>query len=67
MPRPFKLLGNSNDAAAEQPPHFGSYPLRPEQQRSLQWMLSRENISDDEPFVVEWRRFFPTWEEKDEA
>eukprot|EP00434_Breviolum_minutum_P001498 symbB.v1.2.001321.t1/scaffold57.1/size370615/30 len=64
--RPFKLLDNGSDVAAEQPPHFQSFPLRPEQQRSLQWMLSRENLSDGETFSVEWRRFWTNWERNSE-
>eukprot|EP00913_Durusdinium_trenchii_P029152 g27330.t1 len=61
--RPFKLLDNGSDAPADQPPHFQAYPLRPEQQRSLQWMLSRENLQDvDEGHLVEWRRFWTSWE-----
>ena len=65
--RPFKLLDNGSDVAAEQPPHFQSFPLRPEQQRSLQWMLSRENLSDGETFSVEWRRFWTNWERNSEG
>ncbi|CAE7765005.1 mus-41 [Symbiodinium sp. CCMP2592] len=57
--RPFRLLNNANDASAEQPPHFLQHPLRPEQQRSLQWMLAQE--ADSEPFVVEWIRYWPTF------
>ncbi|CAE7384450.1 DNA repair protein rad5 [Symbiodinium microadriaticum] len=57
--RPFRLLNNANDASAEQPPHFLQHPLRPEQQRSLQWMLAQE--ADAEPFVVEWVRYWPTF------
>lgn len=66
--RPFVLLDNVGDDPAPQPPHFGSHPLRPEQLRSLSWMLSRElsgaggDILECEngAFVVEWRRFFAT-------
>eukprot|EP00438_Fugacium_kawagutii_P002510 Skav210893 [mRNA] locus=scaffold1060:77265:80003:- [translate_table: standard] len=60
--RPFKLLDNGSDVAAPQPPHFQSFPLRPEQQRSLQWMVSRENLTEGEIFSVEWRRYWTTWE-----
>ncbi|CAK0811262.1 unnamed protein product, partial [Prorocentrum cordatum] len=58
--RPFRLLDNSNDALATQPPRFGDHPLRAEQLRSLAWMLRREGCGGvrPEPFVVEWRRFW---------
>jgi len=67
---PFQLLSNLADVPAEQPPHFKQYPLRPEQLRSLAWMLSREGyeggacnqeLADSEggelePFAVDWRQ-----------
>eukprot|EP00930_Biecheleria_cincta_P032620 TRINITY_DN22621_c0_g1_i1.p1 TRINITY_DN22621_c0_g1~~TRINITY_DN22621_c0_g1_i1.p1 ORF type:complete len:1349 (+),score=265.47 TRINITY_DN22621_c0_g1_i1:55-4101(+) len=63
--RPFRLLDNSGDAPAEQPPHFQSHSLRPEQRRSLAWMIAREEGEADDAggrskdqCVVEWRRFW---------
>lgn len=64
--RPFRLLDNRSDTAAAQPPSFGEQRLRPEQLRSLAWMLAREGVSrgdeveeeETEPFVVEWRRYY---------
>eukprot|EP00928_Gymnodinium_smaydae_P090680 TRINITY_DN7443_c0_g2_i1.p1 TRINITY_DN7443_c0_g2~~TRINITY_DN7443_c0_g2_i1.p1 ORF type:complete len:1719 (+),score=336.34 TRINITY_DN7443_c0_g2_i1:152-5308(+) len=63
--RPFALLDNKEDAPASQPPHFkeDTY-LRPEQLRSLAWMLSREQRApereeedeNENNFVAEWRR-----------
>ena len=41
-PLPFTLSSNKTDAPADQPPHFKRYPLRPEQLRSLGWMLQQE-------------------------
>ena len=67
-PRPFALLDNAEDGGAAQPPHFSTHQLRPEQSRSLSWMLSREQRGGggseieggrtEELFPVEWRRFF---------
>ncbi|GMI05451.1 hypothetical protein TrVE_jg4580 [Triparma verrucosa] len=37
-----KLTSNKKDEGAEQPPNFKKYPLRPEQLRSLSWMLAQE-------------------------
>eukprot|EP00026_Physarum_polycephalum_P000576 Phypoly_transcript_00577.p1 GENE.Phypoly_transcript_00577~~Phypoly_transcript_00577.p1 ORF type:complete len:1459 (+),score=393.26 Phypoly_transcript_00577:191-4378(+) len=48
---PFTMLSNRHDAAHEQPPHFKKYPLRPEQQRSLGWMIRQE--ATDLPFEEE--------------
>jgi len=57
---PLRLSSNKHDAAAPQPPHFGAFAgrkkgpvleLRPEQQRSLAWMLAQE--ADDAPPFVE--------------
>jgi hypothetical protein len=46
------LTSNKKDKPASQPPEFRSrYPLRPEQLRSLAWMLSREASST--PFFEE--------------
>jgi len=68
--RPFRLLDNRSDAPAAQPPRFGEFQLRPEQLRSLAWMLAREGVGagigedggavveENEPFVVEWRRYW---------
>ena len=39
----FKLPSNKEDAKAKQPPHFREVKLRPEQLRSLTWMLAQEN------------------------
>ena len=36
------LTSNKKDKAASQPPNFKRYPLRQEQLRSLNWMLSQE-------------------------
>eukprot|EP00929_Paragymnodinium_shiwhaense_P033402 TRINITY_DN18348_c0_g4_i2.p1 TRINITY_DN18348_c0_g4~~TRINITY_DN18348_c0_g4_i2.p1 ORF type:complete len:1172 (+),score=307.38 TRINITY_DN18348_c0_g4_i2:77-3592(+) len=69
---PFKLLDNLADAPAQQPPHFKKYLLRPEQLRSLAWMLEREGYeqgvtqdgklvqtnTEQEPFVAEWRQLW---------
>ncbi|KAI6149517.1 hypothetical protein BKA82DRAFT_995209 [Pisolithus tinctorius] len=49
---PYRLLSNKNDVEHAQPPHFGPLPLRPEQLRSLTWMLEREAV-DAPPFVEE--------------
>jgi len=62
---PFKLLNNLADAPAQQPPHFKTHGLRPEQLRSLGWMMLRESCEDgtdqpldaeQEPFETEWRQ-----------
>jgi len=45
------LSSNKKDKAAAQPPNFKKYPLRPEQLRSLSWMLSQE--ATDYPFYEE--------------
>ncbi|KAJ3235803.1 hypothetical protein HDU81_000159 [Chytriomyces hyalinus] len=37
-----ELRSNRNDPGFEQPPNFKKYPLRPEQLRSLSWMIKRE-------------------------
>lgn len=49
-----RLKSNKLDAAAQQPPHF-KLPLRPEQLRSLKWMLDQESAGRifDEEEVVE--------------
>jgi hypothetical protein len=39
----FTLQSNKLDVQNAQPPHFKKYPLRPEQLRSLSWMLERES------------------------
>lgn len=49
---PYRLLSNKNDPEHKQPPNFGKLPLRPEQLRSLTWMLEREAM-DTPPFVEE--------------
>ncbi|KAB8231839.1 putative SNF2 family helicase [Aspergillus alliaceus] len=47
----FTLMSNRNDAQSVQPPNF-VLDLRPEQLRSLSWMIHRESV-DIEPFVEE--------------
>jgi SNF2 family DNA or RNA helicase len=51
---PFRLLSNKTDLEHTQPPNFNpeKLPLRPEQLRSLTWMIAREK-EDSEPFVEE--------------
>eukprot|EP00928_Gymnodinium_smaydae_P020505 TRINITY_DN17922_c0_g1_i1.p1 TRINITY_DN17922_c0_g1~~TRINITY_DN17922_c0_g1_i1.p1 ORF type:complete len:1327 (-),score=191.01 TRINITY_DN17922_c0_g1_i1:399-4379(-) len=64
--KPFGLLDNAGDAPAPQPPRFSVHPLRPEQLRSLSWMLMREGnlpsqagtSGQHESFVTEWRRYW---------
>eukprot|EP00746_Dinoflagellata_sp_MGD_P126844 gnl/MRDRNA2_/MRDRNA2_61575_c0_seq1.p1 gnl/MRDRNA2_/MRDRNA2_61575_c0~~gnl/MRDRNA2_/MRDRNA2_61575_c0_seq1.p1 ORF type:complete len:1032 (-),score=237.18 gnl/MRDRNA2_/MRDRNA2_61575_c0_seq1:1398-4217(-) len=50
----FPILSNIEDAAHTQPPHFVQHPLRPEQARSLNWMIIQERKRKD-PFVAEFR------------
>lgn len=73
-PCQFMLLNNLADAPARQPPHFRRFHLRPEQLRSLAWMLMREGyegdidskealhrpdaVGEQEPFVAEWRQLW---------
>jgi hypothetical protein len=47
----FRLISNKGDPHHAQPPKF-KLDLRPEQCRSLQWMLERESI-DSKPFTEE--------------
>lgn len=49
--QPFKLSSNRHDPAHKQPPSFQKYHLRPEQQRSLHWMLAQE--ASEETFEEE--------------
>ncbi|KAI5807569.1 hypothetical protein DFH27DRAFT_651071 [Peziza echinospora] len=49
--RPFKLSSNKKDVSAPQPPNF-VIPLRPEQLRSLTWMLKQEE-DEAPPFMEE--------------
>ena len=51
---PFELMSNRRDPKAAQPPGWNvkKFPLRPEQLRSLHWMLERE-ADNQEPFVEE--------------
>mmetsp|Transcript_1388 Transcript_1388/g.3013 ORF Transcript_1388/g.3013 Transcript_1388/m.3013 type:complete len:1237 (-) Transcript_1388:388-4098(-) len=65
--RPFKLMSNSEDPMAEQPPHFTGPQLRPEQLRSLWWMLSQEGhqqrqvaglAETEDSFHVDWRCYW---------
>ena len=46
---PFRFTSCKASASAPQPPHFKAFKLRPEQQRSLSWMLAQEACTD--PFV----------------
>ncbi|KAI8904617.1 hypothetical protein DFJ77DRAFT_552162 [Powellomyces hirtus] len=48
----FTLKSNRPDPQHPQPPHFKKFPLRPEQLRSLSWMLEQEK-EDAEPFIEE--------------
>lgn len=52
----FSILSNLEDPATGQPPNFTSHPLRPEQLRSLGWMLNQER-PEKEAFVTELRDF----------
>eukprot|EP00929_Paragymnodinium_shiwhaense_P033401 TRINITY_DN18348_c0_g2_i2.p1 TRINITY_DN18348_c0_g2~~TRINITY_DN18348_c0_g2_i2.p1 ORF type:complete len:1291 (+),score=319.95 TRINITY_DN18348_c0_g2_i2:100-3972(+) len=65
--RPFKLLDNASDPQAKQAPHFTKDKLRPEQLRSLSWMLMREHFveaGEEDPadgfdkYVAEWRKYW---------
>jgi hypothetical protein len=47
----FRLISNKNDPLHKQPPKF-QVPLRPEQCRSLHWMLQRESATST-PFTEE--------------
>jgi hypothetical protein len=51
LPPPERLASNRRDAEAARPPHFGTFPPRPEQRRSLSWMLALESTAA--PFVEE--------------
>ncbi|KAJ3321351.1 hypothetical protein HDU76_014120 [Blyttiomyces sp. JEL0837] len=46
------LSSNRGDPESDNPPHFTKYPLRPEQRRSLTWMLRQED-DNAVPFVEE--------------
>ncbi|RDW90589.1 putative SNF2 family helicase [Aspergillus mulundensis] len=48
----FELRSNRNDALYPQPPKFENNQLRPEQLRSLSWMVAQEG-EDVEPFIEE--------------
>ena len=48
----FNLSSNRDDPPHKQPPHFKKMPLRPEQLRSLHWMIEQES-PDAEPFIEE--------------
>lgn len=58
-PLPFALLDNSEDPPSPQPPHFCNHLLRPEQLRSLGWMLNREGRAEGGGgtalFEADWR------------
>lgn len=47
----FKLSSNKLDVQASQPPHFKGPELRPEQLRSLSWMIAQEKTPT--PWVEE--------------
>jgi len=47
----FRLLSNDGEDGCMQPIHFKDFPLRPEQLRSLNWMIRRE--ADREPYRQE--------------
>eukprot|EP00873_Tetraselmis_striata_P026775 jgi/Tetstr1/447039/TSEL_034496.t1 len=47
----FTMKSNRDDKAPSQPPHFTKFPLRPEQLRSLGWMLQQEATT--EPYIEE--------------
>lgn len=49
-PESWRFLSNRSDTPHDQPPHF-KLTLRPEQQRSLAWMIQQEE--NDEPFFEE--------------
>jgi len=50
LPKSFDLKSNRNDSPSSQPPKWSKkYPLRPEQLRSLGWMIQQETA--DEPFI----------------
>ena len=50
LPKSFELKSNRFDAPASQPPKWSKkYPLRPEQLRSLGWMIEQETTK--EPFI----------------
>ncbi|CAE8583771.1 unnamed protein product [Polarella glacialis] len=55
VPLPFRVPNNAMDSPSEQPPHFKRHPLRPEQLRSLGWMISREQGAEAD-FEAEWRK-----------
>lgn len=46
-----RFTSNKETPPAEQPPRFQKYDLRPEQLRSLSWMLAQE--ASEEPFMEE--------------
>jgi hypothetical protein len=48
---PFRILSNKTDKQHDQPPSF-VLDLRPEQLRSLEWMIQQESL-EAEPFVEE--------------
>ncbi|TFY66733.1 hypothetical protein EVG20_g4345 [Dentipellis fragilis] len=48
----FSLKSNRPDPEYSQPPHFSKFPLRPEQLRSLDWMIKQED-PDAPPFIEE--------------
>lgn len=48
----FQLSSNRHDSSHRQPPHFKKCPLRPEQLRSLHWMLHQESPKAT-PFIEE--------------
>jgi SNF2 family DNA or RNA helicase len=63
--RPFPLRNNLGGPEAQQPPHFDEHLLRPEQLRSLAWMLGQE-LPEAPPFGVEWRTY-SNWQRKSDS
>ncbi|GAA5937049.1 uncharacterized protein JCM15063_000140 [Sporobolomyces koalae] len=47
----FTIKSNRDSPSTSQPPTFSSFPLRPEQLRSLYWMIEQEN--DPQPWIEE--------------
>jgi hypothetical protein len=52
-PKRLSLTSNKKDLAASQPPSFRKVLLRPEQLRSLTWMLAQERPDADHSFIEE--------------
>lgn len=52
-PKKLSLTSNKKDVASAQPPNFTTVKLRPEQLRSLTWMLAQERPETRHTFVEE--------------